>query len=288
MTKKSVPGRDLSDRCGGKGPYAMRQLRSVEAPVDANRVCPGGAIETLDETLDSFFNGRLRLYQSRSGYRSALDTLLLAFFVSVKEGDKIMDLGSGNGTIALMLADLYPALSVVGLEAQAGMLGRAARNIQINGYEKKVSVIRGDVRAIEGVALAESFDAVVSNPPYRSPHTGRVSPHPEKTVARHEIEGTLADFVTAAAYLLPAKGRFAVVYHAARMADLVQALRKAWLEPKRLRMVHSMAHCAASLVLVEGIKGGRNEMRVLPPLVVFKNNRSYTAEVKAMLEGKRL
>jgi tRNA1Val (adenine37-N6)-methyltransferase len=254
---------------------------------DTNGIGGGAAAAISGETLDTLFNGRLRLYQSRRGYRSALDTVLLAFFVSVKEGDKVMDLGTGNGAIALMLADLYPSLSVIGLEVQSGMAARAARNIQTNGYDTRVNVICGDVRAITEVALAESFDVVVSNPPYRSPHTGRLSPYPEKTVARHELEGTLADFVKAAAYLLPVKGRFAVVYRAGRMADLVQAMREARLEPKRLRMVYSMAHSGASLVLVEGVKGARNEMRVLPPLVVFHKDRSYTEDVKMMMEGKR-
>jgi tRNA1Val (adenine37-N6)-methyltransferase len=247
----------------------------------------GGAPVIADETLDTFFNGRLKLYQGRRGYRSTLDTLLLAFFASIREGDRVIDLGTGNGALALILADLYPAVSVVGLEVQSTMLGRAAHNITINGHDKRVSVLRGDVRAIADAALPESFDVVVSNPPYRSVHAGRVSPYPEKTAARHETNGTLADFVRAAAYLLPTKGRFAVVYHAARLVDLVQAMRQAQLEPKRLRMVHSMADCAASLLLMEAVKGGRCEMRVLPPLAIFNHDRSYTGELKAMLEGKR-
>ncbi|HEU4342390.1 MAG TPA: tRNA1(Val) (adenine(37)-N6)-methyltransferase [Candidatus Binatia bacterium] len=244
--------------------------------------------ESRDETLDALFHGRLKVYQSRRGFRSSLDSLLAAFFVTVREGDKIMDLGSGNGAIALVLAALYPSLSVVGLELQSGMVDRAGRNIRLNRYEHRVSVVRGDVRAIERIASPASFDAVVCNPPYRTSRSGRLSAEREKTVARHEIEGTLDDFVAAGAYLLPAKGRLAVVYHAARTVDLLQSMRKARLEPKRLRMVHSFTASPASLALVEGVKGGRSEIQVLAPLVVYRRDRSYTAELKAMLEGKRI
>lgn len=286
MTRKSPQEKNVSSlrSCESaiQAPQPVKTLRR-----DSRRVVSAATGEILDETLDTFLNGRLKLYQSRQGYRLALDTLLLAFFASVNEGDRVMDLGTGNGTLALILASLYPSLSVVGLEIQSEMAVRAVRNVHVNGHEKNVSVIAGDVRVIEEVAPAGSFDRVVANPPYRSPHTGRVSPYPEKTVARHEIHGTLADFVKAAAYLLPAKGRFAVIYRAARTGDLVQAMRGACLEPKRLRMVHATARSAASLVLAEGVKGGRNEMQVLPPLIVFDEKRSYTAEVTAMLEGKR-
>ena len=274
---------------GGAGETAVAEEPRAAAP-DRNdpRVDSASREESRDETLDALFHGRLKLYQSRRGFRSSLDTLLAAFFVTVRKGDKIMDLGSGNGAIALVLAALHPSLSVVGLELQSGMVDRAGRNIRLNRYEKRVSVVRGDVRAIERIASPASFDAVVCNPPYRSPRSGRLSAEREKTVARHEVEGTLDDFVAAGAYLLPAKGRLAVVYHAARTVDLLQSMRKARVEPKRLRMVHSFADAAASLVLVEGVKGARREIQVLAPLVVYRRNRSYTAELEAMLEGKRL
>jgi tRNA1Val (adenine37-N6)-methyltransferase len=87
---------------------------------------------------------------------------------------------------------------------------------------------------------------------------------------------------------LPAKGRLAVVYHAARTVDLLHSMRKARVEPKRLRMVHSFTASPASLALVEGVKGGRSEIQVLAPLVVYRRDRSYTAELEAMLEGKRI
>jgi tRNA1Val (adenine37-N6)-methyltransferase len=114
-----------------------------------------------------------------------------------------------------------------------------------------------------------------------------VSPDEERKIARHEIHGTLDDFLRAGAYLLPAKGRMALIYPAARSVDLLDSMRKAAIEPKRLRMVHSCAGAEASLVLVEGVKAGRSGIEVMAPLVVFEAGKRYSAEVARMLEGKR-
>jgi tRNA1Val (adenine37-N6)-methyltransferase len=85
--------------------------------------------------------------------------------------------------------------------------------------------------------------------------------------------------------LLPIKGRIAMVYPALRVVDLLQSMRNANLEPKRLRMVHSFADTQASLVLVEAVKGGRSGSEALSPLIVYKKRKQYTTEVEAMLAG---
>jgi tRNA1Val (adenine37-N6)-methyltransferase len=143
------------------------------------------------------------------------------------------------------------------------------------------------VRAIERVAPANSFHAALLNPPFRKPTSGRISPDDEKRVARHEIEGGLNDFLRAAAYLLTAKGRVAMIYGATRMIDLLAELRRAGIEPKRLRMVHSFVDAAANLVLVEGVKGGRGGVEVLPPLRIYRSGANeYSSEVASMIAGR--
>jgi len=141
------------------------------------------------------------------------------------------------------------------------------------------------VRRVAQIAAPESHALVVCNPPYRKPASGRVSPDPEKRIARHEIAGGLIDFVQAGAYLLGVNGRMAVIYPAVRTVDLLATMRAAGLEPKRLRMVHSFAGAEASLVLVEGVKGGRSGMKILAPLVIFEKGKQYSAEVASILAG---
>lgn len=240
----------------------------------------------MNETLDALFNGRVRLYQSRSGYRFSLDALLLAYFTRLKQGEKIIDLGAGNGVVPLILAHRYPWADVTGVELQEHMVERARKNVRLNGLQGRVEICRGDVRAIEGVRSAESFHAAVCNPPYRKPTSGRVSPDEEKRLARHEFAGSLGDFLCAASYLLQAKGRLSMIYPAVRSVDLLAAMRRKDIEPKRLRLVHSFMEAEAALILVEGVKGGRSGVEILAPLIIYQSGKKYSAEAAAMIAGK--
>jgi tRNA1Val (adenine37-N6)-methyltransferase len=242
-------------------------------------------LESLDETSDALFQGKLKLRQSRRGYRFSLDALLLARFATIRPGDAVADLGSGNGVIALMLAYLYPGSSITAVELQPRMAQRARENVRANRFEKRVKILCGDVRAIAQIAAPASHDVVACNPPYRRATSGRISADPERQIARHEIEGTLSDFARAGAYLLGANGRMAVIYPALRIADLLESMREAGIEPKRLRMVHSFADVGASLVLAEGAKGGRSGVQVLAPLVLYVKSKKYTPEVASILAG---
>jgi tRNA1Val (adenine37-N6)-methyltransferase len=237
------------------------------------------------ETLDTLFDGKLRIFQSRAGYRFSLDALLLAHFVMIKGRDKIVDLGTGNGVIPLVLATLHRSAILTGVELQPAMIERARRNVQLNGLEKRIQILSGDVRAGERLAAAASFDVAVCNPPYRKPSSGRISPNDERQIARHETQGGLGDFLRTGAFLLRPKGRMAIVYSAGRSIDLLSAMREARIEPKRMRIVHSFAGVEASLVLVEGVKGGRSGVEVLGPLTIYRRGKEYTEEVAAMIAG---
>jgi tRNA1Val (adenine37-N6)-methyltransferase len=239
-----------------------------------------------DDTLDALFAGRLRLYQSRSGYRFSLDAVLLAHFARLRERDNAADLGAGNGAVALMLAYRYPRARITGIEIQPAMIERARRNVALNALGERVNIVSGDVRRPATLPQQGSFNAVLCNPPYRSPLSGRVSPDPEKRLARHEFEGVLGHFVCAAYTLLAGKGRLALVYPAFRAVDVLAAMRDAGVEPKRMRLVHAAPGREASLLLVEGVKGGKSALVIEPPLYVYDAQRHYSAEVARMLSGE--
>jgi len=153
---------------------------------------PGSARQ---ETLDTLFQGRLKVVQRKGGYRFSIDTLLLAHFVKVQGREKIVDLGAGNGVIPLMLAFLYPAVRVVGLEIQEEMVQRALRSVSLNRLRERVEILLGDVCSVKEVLPPQSFDIAICNPPYRGSASGRINPDPEKRIARHEIKGQLMDFL---------------------------------------------------------------------------------------------
>jgi tRNA1Val (adenine37-N6)-methyltransferase len=273
-------------------------MKKKDAPIDRKSAgpdadaCPSVEVPSVmvpgpHESLDTLFDGKIKILQSRSGYRFSLDAVLLAHFVNPRPGNKVIDLGTGNGVIPLMLAHLHPSISIAGVELQHSMAARAASNVRFNGLESRIDILQGDVRAIGKIALPQSFAVVVCNPPFRQPTSGRLSVDGERRIARHEMKGGLNDFIHAGAFLLGGGGRLAMIYPAVRCIDLLAAMRRARIEPKRLRMVHSFAGAEAALVLVEGNKGGRPGLEVLAPLIVYREAKEYSGETAMMLAGRR-
>ncbi len=237
------------------------------------------AAPVSDETLDALFGGGLRLYQKKQGYRFSIDSILVADFATIRSGNKVIDLGTGNGVVPLILAYWYPSILVTGVEIQRQMVDRAARNIRLNGYQDRIVIAQMDIASTVERFKPDSFDAVVCNPPYRQASSGRLSLSREKQIARHEIKASLDDFVRAAAFLVKNKGCFACIQLGDRTVDLVFAMRSAGVEPKRLRTVHAFSDAKASMVLVEAVKGGQRGVDILPPLIIYDSAEKYSAEL---------
>ena len=233
-------------------------------------------------TEDTFFNGRLTVCQPRVGYRYSIDAVLLADFMRCKGGETVLDLGTGCGIIPLILAFRHPALKLVGVEIQSQLATAAALNIQANQLEERVCILHQDIKKLKVQQVPEQVQQVVCNPPYRRINSGRINPDREKAGARHELFARLRDFIDAAARMLQLSGRLTAVYPAPRLADMVTHMRRANLEPKRLRTVHSKAGETARLFLMTGVKGGRPGMEVEPPLIIYKEDGTYTEEVAGM------
>jgi len=218
-----------------------------------------------DEILDEFLDGRLRLIQSARGYRFSIDAILLAQFVTIKPRDVVVDLGAGCGIISLILLLEKPVGYVIALEIQKHLVDQAVRNAALNGVMDRMGVLLGDLRQVPlGRSIA---DVVVCNPPYRRPGSGRVNPDFERAIARHEIMASLNDILSAANSVLKPKGRVAVIYPAGRLVDLIVRMRAFDFEPKRIQVVYPSMEEESKLVLVEGVRGGKGGVKVLPPLI---------------------
>jgi len=217
------------------------------------------------ETLDEFLDGRLRLIQSARGYRFSIDAVLLARFVTVKPGDRIVDLGAGCGVVSLLLLLEKPVAYALAMEIQNGLADQAVRNASLNGVTDRMAVILADLRR---VPLREpAADVVVCNPPYRRPGSGRVNPDLQRAIARHEIMASLNDILSAASAVLKPKGRLALIYPADRLVDLLVRMRAFEFEPKRMQVVYSSMEEESKLVLVEGARGGKGGVKILPPVI---------------------
>ena len=244
---------------------------------------------TTEETIDRVFDGRVAVVQGRDGYRFSLDSLLLARFVEAQGRERIVDLGAGNGVVALSLAALNDGVEVLGVELQETMVERARRGVALNALGARAHMVVGDVRALDNGTpdkelVPARFDAAVCNPPYRPPRSGRLNANVERLLARHEVAGGLADFVRAGASLLRRRGRMCLVYPSERAVSLCATMRQHGLEPRRVRFVHSFADAPATLVLAEGVKGARAGLTVPPPLVVYRGEDEYTEEMAGLLK----
>lgn len=233
-------------------------------------------------TDDTLFDGNLICRQYKQGYRFSIDSVLLAHFSRPLATNHVLDLGCGCGVISLILAYRYHELKIIGLELQPELALLAHENVAANKMESRISVIEGDLRKIDETVSPESFDLVICNPPYRHPGTGRISPTDQRARARHEIDSQLDDIIGAAAFAVKNRGRACFVYPAKRTMSLIHSLKNKKLEPKTFQPVYSYPDSKeASLVLVEAIKNGGEEVQILSPLYIYtKKNGPYSGQVQ--------
>jgi tRNA1Val (adenine37-N6)-methyltransferase len=235
-------------------------------------------------TSDSFFNGQLRIRQQQPGYRFSIDAVLLAYHARPRPGDRVLDLGTGCGIIPLIMAYRSPQISVYGIEVQEKLSDLARFNVSDNHMETQVTILREDMKSLKSTMISGLVDLVVSNPPYRRSHSGRLNPDHQRALARHEIAVTLSDLIATTKRMLRTAGRFVTIYSAERAAELLALMRSASIEPKILRSIHSNRQSDAKLILVEGKKDGRTGIRIESSLILYDEDGNYTDEVEKMFE----
>ena len=236
-------------------------------------------------TTDTFFNGRIRVKQHQNGYRFSLDSVLLAYQAAPRSGDIVLDLGTGCGIIALIMAYRHPGITVYAVEVQEELVQLANFNVKDNHFENRITVVDADLKTIKPDMTSGPVDLVVCNPPYRRAGSGRINPDHQRAVARHEIKANLQDIIVAANRVLKTAGRFATIYPAERTADILCQMRTDKIEPKLIRAIHSAHRSEAKLILVEGIKDGNPGLIIGPPLIVYDENGEYSDEVQQMFEA---
>jgi tRNA1Val (adenine37-N6)-methyltransferase len=234
-----------------------------------------------NETLDSIKD--IKLFQAKDGYRFSVDALLLENFITAKRLEKGVELGAGSGIVSILLARRMKDTKIYAVEIQKSLSERAKRNVRLNRLDDRIEIMSKDIKGLRKDFSTNEFDFVFSNPPFRKPKTGRLSVYEERAVARHEIEITLSDLIQTASYLLKHSGKFHLIYHPFRLAELISLLRKARLEPKRMRFVHSRAGEEAKMVLIEAVKGSGIWLKIDPPMYIYEKGNKYTSEMLKIL-----
>jgi tRNA1Val (adenine37-N6)-methyltransferase len=231
-----------------------------------------------DETLDTIKD--IKLFQAKTGYRFSVDALLLEDFISAKRLDKGIELGTGSGIISILLAKRLKHTKITAVEIQESLAERARRNVRLNNLEDRVEILNMDIKKLKKVFPPNKFDFAFSNPPFRRTKTGLLSIDEERAIARHEIKITLPELMNIASYLIKETGKFYLIYHPFRLVELIDLLKKARLEPKRMKFVYSRTGEEAKMVLIEAVKGAGTWLKIVPPFYIYEKGNEYTVEMK--------
>lgn len=231
------------------------------------------------ERLDDLQIKGYRIIQSPGRFCFGMDAVLLSSFAKVKAGEEALDLGTGTGILPILLEAKYEGDSYTGLEIQEESADMALRSVRYNHLEEKIHIVTGDIREAASLFGAASFHVITVNPPYMIGSHGLKNENEAKYIARHEVLCTLEDVLRESASLLKGKGRFYMVHRPFRLAEILAGMSRHQLEPKRMRLVYPYADKEPNMVLVEGVKGARPRMTVEPPLIVYRQDGSYTEEL---------
>lgn len=232
-----------------------------------------------NERIDDLQRNNYRIIQDPERFCFGMDAVLLSGFAKAKEGDHVIDLGTGTGIIPILMEAKTKASNLVGLEIQPESADMAQRSVELNHLEKKIRIVMGDIREASSIFGAATFDVVTSNPPYMTEHHGITNEKSPKAIARHELLCTLEDVICQAAKLLRPGGSFYMVHRPFRLADIMVLMREYHLEPKRMKLVYPYIDKDPNMVLIEGLRGGRPRMTVEKPLIVYKEPGVYTDEI---------
>ena len=232
-----------------------------------------------NERLDDLQQNGYKIIQCSEIFCFGMDAVLLSSFAVAKEGDKVLDLGTGNGVIPILMEAKTKAAHFTGIEIQNINVDMAIRSVAFNGLESKIEIVQGDIKEASTIFGGASFDVVTSNPPYMNENHGLVNANNQKAIARHEILCTLEDVIREASKVLKDKGKFYMVHRPQRMVEIFETLTKYKLEPKRIRLVHPYVDRAANMILIEAIKGANSLLKVEQPLIIYESEGIYTKEL---------
>ncbi len=233
-----------------------------------------------EHSLDSIIYPDFRFYQPLKGYRINIDTVILYHFAAARAAGYVLEAGSASGVVSTLLSRRRKVTHVTGVEINAAAYGMSQQNRELNGCAGKVEFLHEDIKNYKLLFKPQSFDTIVTNPPFYKQGTGRLSKEQGLTVAHHEQLLTLEDMFESARYLLKPKGYCIMMFPCSRLDELLSETRGFAVEV--LRFIHRKQDRPADLFMMCARKGGGKQLRVVPPLFVH-GNTGYSEEVEHML-----
>lgn len=206
------------------------------------------------------------------------DAVLLSNFAKAKKNDKLVDLGTGCGIIALLMLRDNNCQSAYGVDISGEAIQLANKTKQEFDIDKFTPIL-SDLKDLKGKVPFGSNTLVTCNPPYKATNSGIKNPDSVKSVARHEVECTLEDIIAVGAKLLQTGGRLCMCQRPERLAEMMALMHEYKVEPKRLRLVCKCVGQSPWLVLLEGRRCGNIGLTIEPTLYVEDGHGNFSDEM---------
>lgn len=233
-----------------------------------------------DERIDDLQFHNLKLIQNKNGFCFGIDSILLSDFAKeIPLKAKVLDLGTGTGILGILLCEKTKLSKIYGIEIQKDVAEMATRSIQLNNLQNRFEILNINIKDLPALFPKNSFDAIVSNPPYKKNQSGLKNISETKLISRHETTASLEDFIKISSYFLNSNCSLYMVHRPERLSDLIYLLRQYRLEPKKLRFVHSYPNSKPKLILIKATKNANSFLNIEEPLVIYNKDGTYTNEI---------
>lgn len=233
-----------------------------------------------NERIDDLEYKGLKIIQNTKGFCFGIDAVLLSDYAkNIKKEARVLDLGTGTGIISILLCEKTNLSKIIGVEVQKEVADMAKRSVRLNNLENKFEIINDNITNLEKIYERNSFDVIVTNPPYKKENTGIVNEEKKKLISRHEILAKLEDYIKISNKLLKDKGEFYMVHRPERLVDIIVYMRQYKIEPKEIRFVCSHENEPPKLVLIKGVKNGKPFLKFKENLYIYEKDGNYTEEI---------
>ena len=233
-----------------------------------------------NERIDDLQLNNLKIIQNKNGFCFGIDSILLSDFAKdIRNNSKVLDLGTGTGILGILLCGKTKLSKIYGIDIQENVCDMASRSIKLNNLQDRFEIINKNIKNLKEVFEESSFDAIISNPPYKKDNSGLKNESETKLISRHEITASLEDFISISSKLLKDSGNIYMVHRPERLSDLFYLLKKYNLEPKKLRLVQSYTNSKPKLILVKATKNAKSFLNIEEPLIIYNQDSSYTDEI---------
>ncbi|GGB12768.1 tRNA1(Val) (adenine(37)-N6)-methyltransferase [Macrococcus hajekii] len=238
-----------------------------------------------NERLDQLIKENIRIIQNDDVFSFSTDALLLAHFVKPVKKGQVMDLCTGNGIIPLLLSD-KSVIPIEGIEIQSQLVDMAKRSVEYNELSHQITITEKDLRTVTQSYKPSQYDIVTCNPPYFRENQSFQHLKEAHRIARHEIMCTLDDCTAASRHLLKQGGKLYMVHRADRLVDCLVSMRTHGIEPKTIWPIYSRPDKPnAVTVVIEAIKGGKSDCKVMPPFYIYAADGTYSSEMHEVYYG---